>query len=431
MNNFFKGTITDISDVNPVQPLPRGVIVKKIPMEYVQTFNRKIIGYDKSEYKSGPKFKNGDTLLAKITPCLENGKTAFVDILDDTEVAFGSSEFIVLRPKKSSDEKFLYYFAISPLFRKRAISSMEGTSGRKRVNEITLKNYDFTLPIIEERKKIGDSLSLIDEKIEINNKINANLEQLAQTIYHYWFIQFEFPDKNGKPYKSSGGKMVWNEALKRKIPEGWKALSLTSLIAESKNGDWGSESISEGSTRCFCIRGADINGLNGIENFSPPVRYIDKSHRNRQLKADDLIIEISGGSPAQSTGRMAHISHDVLARLNNTVVCSNFCKAISLKQTKLSYIVSRYWARLYDSNIFFNHEGKTSGIKNLLFDQLSKDVKIALPKDENLIDEYYEFEENIDKQKQNNLVQNEELAKLRDWLLPMLMNGQLKVGEEK
>jgi len=428
INNFIIGTITDIAEVNPQQPLPKGIVSKKIPMENVQIFNRKITGYENTQYKSGPKFKNGDTLLAKITPCLENGKTALVDILDIDEVAFGSSEFIVLRPKNSSDKKFLYYFAISPLFRKRAISSMEGTSGRKRVNDNTLRNYKFQFPNPDLRENIGDTLSLLDDKIELNNNINSQLELVAKHIFDYWFIQFDFPDKNGKPYKSSGGAMTWNDKLKKEIPEGWNFLSLANLIGESKNGDWGSDTPSGKSDQSFCIRGSDINGLNGIENFDPPIRYIDKSHCNRQLKPDDLIIEISGGSPTQSTGRMAHISSEVLARLGNKVVCSNFCKAISLKNPKLSFVISRYWTHLYNSKVFFNYEGKTSGIKNLLFDQLSKDVTIAIPTDEGIINEYYNLEENIDKQKQNNLQQNEEFAKLRDWLLPMFMNGQVKTN---
>jgi type I restriction enzyme S subunit len=219
-----------------------------------------------------------------------------------------------------------------------------------------------------------------------------------------------------------------NEELKKEIPEGWKTFSLASLIKESKNGDWGNDAAGDECIKSFCVRGADIDGLNGLENFDPPTRYIDKSHSNRQLKPDDLIIEISGGSPTQSTGRIAHVSQDVLDRLYNKVVCSNFCKAISLKNTKLSYIVNRYWSHLYESKVFFNHEGKTSGIKNLLFDQLVKDVKIAIPIDGSLINTYYEFEDNIDKQKQNNLQQNEKLIKLRDWLLPMLMNGQVKIN---
>ncbi len=289
---------------------------------------------------------------------------------------------------------------------------------------------DFPIPVpdsIQEQEQIAKVLSIIEDRIELNNKINAELEARAKLVYDYWFVQFDFPDKDNKPYKSSGGKLVWSEELKRDIPEGWEVFNLASLIKESKNGDWGSESMNEGLTKCFCIRGADINGLNGTENFDPPVRYIDKSHINRQLNSDDLIIEISGGSPIQSTGRMAHISSDVLVRLVNGVVCSNFCKAISLKNSKLSYAISRYWTHLYDSGTFFNYEGKTSGIKNLLFDQLVKDVKIPLPIDETLVNQYSDLEEKLDKQKQNNLIQNKELAELRDWLLPMLMNGQVKV----
>lgn len=94
---------------------------------------------------AGPKFRNGDTLVAKITPCLENGKTAFVDILEDDEVAFGSSEFIVLRQNENSINDFIFYLAKSPAFRKRAIGCMEGTSGRKRVNEGALKFYRFRI----------------------------------------------------------------------------------------------------------------------------------------------------------------------------------------------------------------------------------------------------------------------------------------------
>ena len=120
---------------NPSELISKGSVAKKIPMGALTEFQRKINGFEYSEYNSGPKFRNGDTLVAKITPCLENGKTAFVDILENDEVAFGSSEFIVLRRTEYTTPEFIYYFARSPLFRERAISCMEGTSGRKRVNE--------------------------------------------------------------------------------------------------------------------------------------------------------------------------------------------------------------------------------------------------------------------------------------------------------
>ena len=128
--------------------------------------------------------------MAKITPCLENGKTAFVDILDENEIAFGSSEFIVLRAIKNiSDANYIYYLARSPKFRNRAIGCMEGTSGRKRVNDKSLQNETFEIPNIQTQTAIARVLSSFDDKIELNNKINNELENLAKTIYEYWFVQ--------------------------------------------------------------------------------------------------------------------------------------------------------------------------------------------------------------------------------------------------
>ncbi len=152
MNNWKHKRIEDIAFFNPPCSLKKGNPAKKIPMNYLKEFQRKIIGYEISEYVCGLKFINGDTLVAKITPCLENGKTAFVDILEDGEIAFGSSEFIVLRAKEGNDKLFLYYLSISPTFREKAVSCMEGTSGRKRVNETSLKNQK--LPFLLKKQMI-------------------------------------------------------------------------------------------------------------------------------------------------------------------------------------------------------------------------------------------------------------------------------------
>jgi len=199
-------------------------------------------------------------------------------------------------------------------------------------------------------------------------------------------------------------------------------------LSVSKNGDWGMDEAGNNLLRVYCFRGADINALNGkTGDLNPPVRYIDFNHRDRLLKVDDLIIEISGGSPTQSTGRIAHIGQRVFSRFNTPIVCSNFCKAISLKDPKHSYLVKQYWHKLYEAGIFFNFEGKTSGIKNLLFDQLVKDIYIPMPENSQLIQKYYNNASEIDALVQNNLGANIELSKLRDWLLPMLMNGQVKV----
>ncbi|WP_111937230.1 restriction endonuclease subunit S [Clostridium paraputrificum] len=230
--NKFK--LIDAIQFNPKEIIKKGDVVKKVAMEKLEPFNRKISGYEEVAFTSGTKFRNGDTLLARITPCLENGKTAQVDILDKDEVGFGSTEYIVLREKLGvTDNDFIYYLSISPEFRNVAIKAMNGSSGRQRVQKDVLENSEFTLPPLYEQKAIAKVLSDLDEKIETNNKINRTLEEMAQAIFKQWFVDFEFPNEEGKPYKSSGGEMVESEL--GMIPKGWDSKSLLD-IADYLNG---------------------------------------------------------------------------------------------------------------------------------------------------------------------------------------------------
>jgi type I restriction enzyme S subunit len=286
---------------------------------------------------------------------------------------------------------------------------------------------NITLPDLPSQQKIASILSTLDAKIELNNKINTELEAMAKTLYDYWFVQFDFPDENGKPYKSSGGEMVWSEELKREIPKGWEVKKVSDLIAEDKSGDWGKdEKIGNYIQEVFCIRGADINGLNGKEQCEPPKRFILGKNDHKLLKPYDLIVEISGGSPTQSTGRIAHISTTTAKRFSCPLICSNFCKALSLKDYKLTYNFHFFWNRLYDNKVFFGYEGKTSGIKNFLFDSFVNTNFMIVPSDE-MRDEFFDFMENVEEKRQKILEENQTLAKIRDFLLPMLMNGQVVI----
>jgi len=429
MSRWKQISIGEFIDFNPPERIERGKLAKKIPMAMLTEFERKIKGYEISEYQAGPKFRNGDTLVAKITPCLENGKTAQVDILEDGEVAFGSSEFIVLRENANSINSYIYYLAKSPVFRERAISCMEGTSGRRRVNEGALKRQEIKVPDKISQQKIASILSALDDKIELNNKINSELEAMIKSIYDYWFVQFDFPDKNGKPYRTNGGKMVWNDELKRDIPKGWKVVKMVEWIDIDKSGDWGKEEPEGNFTKkVICFRGADINGLNGIAELKPPVRYILEKNSFKILRSHDLIIEISGGSPIQSTGRLAFVTDATIKRFEYPLICSNFCKPISLKNKKLLYNFVCYWNSLYANNIFFDYEGKTSGIKNLLFDSFVNSYYTVLP-DENIVNQFYDLMTTIQNKKQTALAENRKLSELLDWLLPMLMNGQVNVAK--
>ena len=339
---------------------------------------------------------------------------------------------------KKADYEYVYYFLKTQYQNLRSLSS----GVRKNLNSNDIKEFEIRLPNdLQIQKEIAKVLSDLDAKIELNNRINTELEAMSKTLYDYWFVQFDFPYSPpsegcpqdgvgiGKPYKTSGGKMVWNEELKREIPVGWEVKLYSEWINNDKSGDWGKEQPEGNYTeKVYCIRGADINGLNGTGELKSPERYILEKNLHKTLDPADLIVEISGGSPTQSTGRLAFITDGTLARFEAPIICSNFCKAVTLKNKKLLYNFVYHWKSIYDAGVLFGYEGKTSGIKNLLFDSFVSSHYTVVP-DEIIGEKFYEIMEPIQAKKQKSLKENQELASLRDWLLPMLMNGQVNVGD--
>lgn len=176
-NNWEIKKISDIAMINPTESLKKESLAKKVSMDTLKPFCKKIPCYKIENYNGGTKFRNEDTIMARITPCLENGKTAKVDILDTNEIGFGSTEYIVFRAKENfTTPDFLYYLIISSGVREPAIKSMVGSSGRQRVQIDVVKNIEINVPPLETQQKIAKVLSAIDDKIELNNSINNNLE---------------------------------------------------------------------------------------------------------------------------------------------------------------------------------------------------------------------------------------------------------------
>ena len=172
--------LKDIIQFNPQEKLRKGIVARKITMEQLIPFNRFVQSNIFEEYKGGSKFRNGDTIMARITPCLENGKTAYISSLNQNELAFGSTEFIVLKNIKGiTDSKYIYYLTISPQIREIAIKSMVGSSGRQRVQQSVLENYEILLPPLDKQREIATIISSLDDKIELNRRINDNLTQAA------------------------------------------------------------------------------------------------------------------------------------------------------------------------------------------------------------------------------------------------------------
>ncbi|HRR32930.1 MAG TPA: restriction endonuclease subunit S [Kiritimatiellia bacterium] len=245
-----KTTIGAAFSVNQPRPLKRGSVAPFIPMDALPQHARAVGRIEMREYTgSGMRFCNGDTLIARITPCLENGKTAYVSGLRDGEVGHGSTEYIVLsgRPGES-DSLFGYYLARSPEFRRYAIGHMEGTSGRQRVPSSAIERFPITLPPLSVQRAIAHILGTLDDKIELNRRQNETLEAMARALFKAWFVDFEpvrakmegrwqrgqsLPGLPAHLYDLFPDRLVESEL--GEIPEGWEMRSLDS-IANYLNG---------------------------------------------------------------------------------------------------------------------------------------------------------------------------------------------------
>ena len=414
MSEWKKKQLQEIAILKPTETLKKGDIAPNIPMANIKEFQRDVVKIDYGEFRGGTKFRNGDTLLAKITPCLENGKTAFVNCLQEDEIGFGSTEFIVLRAKENIDERFLYYLSISPEFRKQAISLMEGTSGRKRVNENALKITDFLIPDFEEQKKIANILSAIDDKISLNNQINQELEAMAKTLYDYWFVQFDFPDENGKPYKSSGGKMVYNDQLKREIPEGW-GVKKVSEIAKTGSGGTPKSTTAEyySNGTIPWINSGELNKSIIISTTNYITEFGLEESSAKLFPADSILIAMYGAT----AGKVSFLAFE---SSTNQAIC-----AVTLDDNRL-----KYYFKFFIEDLYLHLVTLSSGsARDNLSQELIRNLLMTIP-DERVVENFFNLVDSYFLQITNNLKQNQELTQLRDWLLPMLMNGQARVEDK-
>lgn len=324
----------------------------------------------------------------------------------------------IVLDKSISDVDYMYYYL---KYHVKEIEALGSGTTFKEVSKTAFEKYEISIPSLSVQQKIAAVLSSLDDKIALNKKINAKLEAMAKRLYDYWLVQFDFPNEEGKPYKTSGGKMVWNEVLKRKIPEGWEVVQIKKIFENEIPGDWGEEQPKKNNTyQVSCIRGCDMVTMNDL-----PIRYILPSNATKLLKPNDFVIEISGGSPTQSTGRIVQITEEIINRFDGNVICSNFCHGVRILNKKYISYFLRMWNMFYDNKVFFNYEGKTSGLKNFQFDTFVENKWYMPPED--IVKKYdltvNKIKTKIDKNESENL----KLTAMRDRLLPLLMNGQVEV----
>ena len=367
-------------------------------MEQLRPFGKTPIGYTKEPYNGGTKFRNGDTLLARITPCLENGKTAQVNFLDNEEVGFGSTEYIVLRAKKGkADNDFVYYLSISPSFRGMAIKSMVGSSGRQRVQQSVLENAEFLLPDLTTQKKIASVLSSLDDKIELNEKINQNLEAQAQAIFKSWFVDFE-PFKNGKFIDSELGK----------IPEGWRVEKLGNV---TKN-------IRKKVATC-----TNIPVLSAVKEGR---LVLSEEYFSKQVYSNNIskYILVNRDAYAYNPARIN------IGSLGRNVICEVGCVSPVYVVFEVEEKYERFFD-LYFKGKTFKEEVKvraSGSVRQILSYEDFSLIKIIYPP-KRLAVQFNTLFDNLYEKIKCNQKESRRLAQLRDTLLPKLISGEIDVSE--
>ena len=304
--------------------------------------------------------------------------------------------------------KYLLYTLMSEYVQLQIRRINQTGSIVSNLNISSLRELKIPLHSFEEQKKIANILSAIDDKISLNNQINQDLEAMAKTLYDYWFVQFDFPDQNGKPYKSSGGKMVYHPELKREIPEGWGVTKLNEVVDLISGYPFSSNDyVTSGKYKLYTIKnvqdGYTVDKVDNYLDFLPS----NMSHEC-QLRRGDLIMSLTG-----NVGRVGMVYEDDVL-LNQRVLKLN-----PINKTHKSFIYSFFRSDVTKAHLENMSTGTSQ--KNLSPIDIGN-MMIPFPS-ESLLSK---FLDNLN-MLENNLVENQQLTKLRDWLLPMLMNGQVKV----
>jgi type I restriction enzyme S subunit len=322
--------------------------------------------------------------------------------------------FIGLVPSNKLNKDYLYYIL---KLHKINFLRLASVTTIPYISREKFEDFEIIFHDLKTQNSIVSILNSLDSKIELNNRINAELEAMAKTLYDYWFMQFDFPDKNGKPYKTSGGKMVWNEELKREIPEGWEVEGIEKCCyirdcLHSKKSDFVFENEDS-----FLLQLENIKD-DGLIDLSSKY-YVTKHEYKRwtsriEVKEDDILITNAGRVAAT-----AQMPKNVIAGIgrNITAIRPNSINPTYLFLAFRSADIKRQIRLNTDSGAFFT-SFNVKGIKKL---------QILRPK--NQIEETFgRLVSPIRQKREFNVEENQKLTELRDWLLPMLMNGQVKVN---
>ena len=316
-----------------------------------------------------------------------------------------------INPNFKEDLDFIYYCISNTVFLEYVLNNVDSKSAQANISHFGIGNFEINWYDRETRQKIAKVLTCLDDKIFINNQINQELEAMAKTLYDYWFVQFDFPDQNGKPYKSSGGKMVYNQDLKREIPEGWGVAKVEDIAQTGSGGTPKSTNVSYYSN-------GEIPWINSGELEQTVITSTSNFITEEGLNNSSAKLFPSGTILVAMYGATAgKVSFLTFEASTNQAIC-----AIMLTDIRMRYYLKNVIEDLYQYLVKLS----TGSARDNLSQDMIKNIKVVIPSND-ILDRFYDFSNNIIKEITKKQQENEQLTQLRDWLLPMLMNGQVKV----
>ncbi len=353
-------------------------------------------------------YQSGDILVANIRPYLK--KIWFAD-----REGGASADVLVFRAKSGHSQEFLYASLLQDSFYDYVMKGVKG-SKMPRGDKDQIMRYPIPRLSLTAEECIGNMIRSFCAKIDVNRRINDNLEAMAKQLYDYWFVQFDFPNEEGKPYKSSGGAMVWNEKLKREIPQGWNVLSVNDIAASVRGVSYAKEDMVDSNNGVLVLRGNNIQDNHLI--YDSNVAYIPSSFvsENQRIRPLDIIMTMSSGSKE-------HIGKSAMFQFTSEDTFGAFLTKFTAKEHCAYLLFNLFNSQYFKAKIKSIACG--TGINNLT-NQTFNEIYVVLPQNEILL-EFDERQSQIFAEIGLIEKSNVELTKQRDELLPLLMNGQASV----
>lgn len=398
---MISGSFIDYIEVNPKIVFEKDKKYPFIEMSNVGIFQREPDKIDIKKFGSGTKFQKGDTVVARIEPCLQNGKFFFVK---DFEEGFGSTEFLVFRSKDEAklDDIYLYYLMQDQYIRESMIRSMTGATGRQRVNNKVFYNININIPNLHKQKKIAGILKLYDDLIENNFKRIKLLEETAELIYKEWFVNFIFPGYEKCEFVNG-------------IPKDWKVTKISEIAAIDSGYAFKGKDFQTYGNPIIKIRNIENNSINVI-NCDCVGKNIVEKLSGFKLEAGDLLIAMTGAT----VGKIGIMPRNKMEYYLN--------QRVGRIKSKYYFDISSYLFCLFKSNYVsssINNIAKGAAQPNISTTEIGN-IEIVLS-EENLLQQFENICSNLLQSRLNLIEQNEKLKEARDILMPKLIMGEIEV----